>query len=267
MARISRDQRKTLGKFIDIAVRRNYLTDWDLWDLQVDFAPESGYWSVPFKDVRDTFPKFETYRDGVAAGIRWGLKTIIGPNANNGKADVDAIRRYAAPLLEGFHAESLKWPTSHGMENMLIHTEVAQILENLPESVQFSGMFDDYLEASDKELHEYARQVSDRIVGHIRDAVDDDGRVAYGLTELASYAYAYWKAEGWRFRNRERGDEISNDALDVFLDTLDELDRLSSNGYAGPDTVDDALHAFMKAYSTGKPPLRPREGTSGAGTR
>ena len=267
MVRISRDQRRTLDKFIDIAFRRSYLTDWDLWDLQVNFAPETGYWSVPLKDVRDTFPKFEEYRDGVAAGIRLGLETVIGLNLNNGEADVDAIRRCTAPLLEGFHAESLKWPASHGMENMLIHTDVAQILEDLPESVQSSGMFDDYLEASDKELHEYARQVSDLLAGHVRDAADDDRHVTAGLTELASYAYAYWKAENWRFRKSEQGDEISDDALDVFLDTLDELDRLSSDGYAGPDTVNDALLAFMEAYSAGKPPLRPRKGTASAGTR
>ena len=124
-----------------------------------------------------------------------------------------------------------------------------------------------YLEASDKGLHKYARQVSDLLAGHIRDAADDDGRVAAGLTELASYAYAYWKAEDWRFRNGERGDEISDDALDVFLDTLDELDRLSSDGYADPNTVNDALLAFMEAYSAGKPPLRPRKGTASAGTR
>ena len=222
---------------------------------------------MPLKDVRDTFPKFEEYRDGVAAGIRLGLETVIGLNLNNGEADVDVIRRCTAPLLEGFHAESLKWPASHGMESMLIHTDVAQILEDLPESVQSSGMFDDYLEASDKGLHKYARQVSDLLAGHIRDAADDDGRVAAGLTELASYAYAYWKAEDWRFRNGERGDEISDDALDVFLDTLDELDRLSSDGYADPNTVDDALLAFMKAYSAGKLPLRSHEDTSGTGTR
>ena len=109
--------------------------------------------------------------------------------------------------------------------------------------------------------------MSDLLAGHIRDAADDDGRVAAGLTELASYAYAYWKAEDWRFRNGERGDEISDDALDVFLDTLYELDRLSSDGYADPNTVNDALLAFMEAYSAGKPPLRPRKGTASAGTR
>ena len=267
MVRISRDQRRTLDKFIDIAFRRSYLTDWDLWDLQVDFAPETGYWSVPSRKVKDAFREFEAYRDGVAAGIQLGLETVIRMNLNSDAAGMDAIRRYAAPLPEGFHSASRQWTVEHGMENIRIHTDAAQILEGLPESVQSSGVFDDYLEVSDKELHEYARKVSDLLAGHVRDAADDDRHVTAGLTELASYAYAYWKAEDWRFRKGEQGDEISDDALDVFLYALNKLDRLSSDGYAGPDTVNDALLAFMEAYSAGKPPLRPHKGTASAGTR
>lgn len=258
MVRISRDQRRTLDKFIDIAFRRSYLTDWDLWDLQVDFAPETGYWSVPSKKVKNAFREFEAYRDGVAAGIQLGLETVIRMNLNSDAAGMDAIRRYAAPLPEGFHSTSRQWTVEHGMENIRIHTDAAQILEGLPESVQSSGVFDDYLEVSDKELHEYARKVSDLLAGHVRNAADDDRHVTAGLTELASYAYAYWKAENWRFRKGEQGDEISDDALDVFLYALNKLDRLSSDGYAGPDTVGDAFLAFTDAYSHGRTPLRPR---------
>ena len=264
MAQISRDQRKTLDKFIDIAYRRGYLIDWDMWDLQIDFAPETGFWSAPIKDVRDTFPKFEEYRDGVAMGIRLGLETVIQLNMGD---DVNTIRQYVTPLLEGFYTESLKWPASHGMESMRVHTDVAQILEGLPPSAQSSGIFDDYLEASRKELHEYARKVSNLLAEHIRNAAGDDRHVADGLTELASYAYAYWKAENWRFHHGEHGDEISEDALNVFLDTLDELDKLSSNEHTGPDTVDAAFLAFMKAYSAGELPLRPRKDMPSAGTR
>ena len=58
MVQVNREQKKTLRKFLDIAYRRGYISDEDLWGLQVDFAPTEGYWGTSLGNFRDNFWEF-----------------------------------------------------------------------------------------------------------------------------------------------------------------------------------------------------------------
>lgn len=267
MVQVNREQKKTLRKFLDIAYRRGYISDEDLWGLQVDFAPTEGYWGTSLGNFRDNFWEFHEYREGLLRGVHGGLHAVFygqtSDTWNGGRTKMVQI------ILQQVKADLNKYFEENKIQKMRMYTSRYAIVCNwelglntceTPGMLHFRDeFFSDYLDGEESELTDYISGLADELLAHVKNANETDKHVRLGLISLANYAYAFWKAEQWRYDNGESNDnDVSEEAQRVFFDALDSVDRLpwtNPDLSNGPKTVPEALTTFIEAYKHGIQPV------------
>lgn len=267
MVQVTREQKKTLRKFLDIAYQRAYIGDSDLWDLQVALAPEHGYWGATLSSFRYNFWEFQEYRKGLLRGAHTGLNAVLYDQNSNTWTDertrmVQIIVRQTKTNLSQYFEENGIW-------KMRMYTSRSSIVCNWDLGESGGGvpgmfrlqdeLFSDYLDGEEAELADYINGLAKELLFHVRNADETDKHVRLGLVSLANYAYAFWKAEQWRYKNGESNDaDVSEEAQRSFFDAYDHVNRLpwtNPNLSNGPKTVSEAVTAFIDAYKRGVQPV------------
>lgn len=269
MVQVTREHKKTLRKFLDLAYGRDYMFDDDLWELQAELAPTEGYWGTGLANVEQGYWEFEQHRQGLLRGAHAGLNAVFNIQRDGDWSDgrkqmvqliIGQVEEYLSRYLEEQHIEKMRIHTSR--YSILCNWEIAQSEYGVPGMLKRRDeLFADYLDGEELELGTYFTGLAGELLTHVRNAEEDDKHIRLGLVDLSSYAYAFWHTEQWRYKNGEINDaEVSHEALDLFFNTYEEMNKLPTNNpdfVKGPTTVSEALSAFMRAYKQGVPPVEP----------
>lgn len=268
MVQVTREQKKTLRKFLELAYRRDYVFDEDLWGIQTGLAPTEGYWGTAFGNVDQGYWDFHEYRNGLLRGAHAGLNAVF--NIKD-KTDWTMDREQMTRLIIGQVKEYLgHYFRENNIEKMKIYTSRSSIVLNWEIAWNKSGvpgmlklrneLISDYLEGEEQELADYFNELTAELLIHVKNAEEGDKHVRLGLVNLANYAYAFWHTEEQRFQRGEtNSDDVSEEAQDAFSDFFDSMDRLPADNpdmAEAPSTVTEALSAFMSAYKRGTQPIK-----------
>lgn len=272
MVLVDREQRNIIRKFIDLAYTKQYFDDEDIWDIQIDFAPEKGYWGKNQSKTLDTrfdYQCFNLYRIGIEVGAYAGISTIVSSDdvasecelTEKTRGDVNDVLNLIPYSINAY----LKFL---GLEKMMTFTRGSRVLriggtmepfdrDNVDAKKLFP-IFQERLAQENQDRKAFTSKLSKQIILHLTNTVDADSRIAAALADLSMKAFAYWTCEKERYERTHTNDgAASTEEINRFLDICYGSDELLNRNDAGivQNTVSSAIQAFTDAYKYGKPPF------------